>query len=80
VAALLTVGFREVFYAFHEAIFPPDHQWFFYYQDSLMSTMMKAPFLFGYIAAALVALALVYLWALFLLAVWATGRRSQPPR
>lgn len=80
VGLVLAIGPKKVFYAFHETVFPADHEWFFFYQDSLMSTMMKAPFLFGYIAAALVALALVYLWALFLLAVWATGRRSQPPR
>jgi hypothetical protein len=59
VAALLVVGFRDVFYALHEAIFPPDHQWFFYYQDSLMSTMMKAPWLFAAIGAALLGLAMI---------------------
>ncbi|MFN2223885.1 MAG: DUF1461 domain-containing protein, partial [Candidatus Promineifilaceae bacterium] len=32
-------------------ICPPGHQWFFYYQDSLMTTMMKAPVLFAGIAA-----------------------------
>lgn len=37
----------------HEWAFPPGHQWFFYYQDSLMTTLMKAPDLFGPMAAAL---------------------------
>lgn len=73
-ALILAVGPRNVFYAMHEIVFPADHQWFFFYQDSLMSTMMKAPYLFGYIAVALVLLALVYLWGLFQLAAWATAR------
>ena len=74
-AAVVTAfGPRKVFYALHEMIFPADHQWFFYYQDSLMSTMMKAPFLFGYIAVALVAMALLYLWLLFGVAAWVTCR------
>lgn len=47
----------------HEWVFPPGHQWFFYYQDSLMTTLMKAPDLFGPIAAALAGLTL----ALYLL-------------
>lgn len=42
-------GFTTVFYYLHTVVFPDDHQWFFYYQDSLMSTLMKAPDLFGVI-------------------------------
>jgi hypothetical protein len=72
---VLVVGPRRVFYQFHVWVFPDDHQWFFYYQDSLMSTLMKAPVLFGYIAAALVALALILLAALLALA----GRVTRPP-
>ncbi len=61
-AALLIAGFRDVFYALHEWIFPEEHQWFFYYQDSLMSTMMKAPWLFAGIGALLLVVALgIYL-------------------
>ena len=78
-ALVLVSGPRKIFYTLHEQVFPPDHQWFFFYQDSLMSTMMKAPFLFGYIAIALVVLALIYLWILFLLASAATARQSPPP-
>lgn len=48
---LAAFGPIEVFYALHVWLFPPDHQWFFYYRDSLMSTMMRAPMLFGAIAA-----------------------------
>jgi hypothetical protein len=46
----LVFGAKAIFYQMHVLIFPPDHQWFFYYQDSLMSTMMKAPDLFAGIA------------------------------
>jgi len=50
------IGFERVFYWLHEVIFPANHQWFFYYQDSLMSTMMQAPNLFGPIALLLILL------------------------
>jgi len=30
----------------HEWIFPAENQWFFYYQESLMTTLLKAPDLF----------------------------------
>ncbi len=69
VAVVLLIGPRRVFYWFHEWVFPPDHPWFFYYQDSLMSTMMKAPDLFGAIAAALLALGLA-VYALLLWFAW----------
>ena len=72
---VLVIGARKVFYQFHVWIFPDDHQWFFYYQESLMSTLMKAPVLFGYIAAVLVALAVVLLAALLALA----GRVTRSP-
>lgn len=49
-AILILGGPVKVFYWLHTLIFPAGHQWFFYYQDSLMSTMMKAPDLFGYLA------------------------------
>lgn len=49
-ALLVIAGPTTVFYHLHIWIFPADHQWFFYYQESLMSTMMRAPVLFGAIA------------------------------
>lgn len=52
-------GATEVFYQLHVWIFPENNQWFFYYEDSLMSTMMKAPDLFGYIAIMLVTSGLI---------------------
>ncbi len=62
------VGPGALFYWLHEVIFPPDHPWFFYYQASLMSTMMRAPVLFGGIAVLWLALALVFLALLYALA------------
>ena len=47
----------------HDALFGTGHQWFFYYQESLMTTLLKAPDLFaplgvslGVVAVALAAL------------------------
>lgn len=54
-------GAETVFYQLHIWIFPSQHQWFFYYQESLMSTMMKAPDLFGYIFASLLIVTIVLL-------------------
>lgn len=53
VAGILALGAERVFYQLHVWIFPEEHQWFFYYEKSLMSLMMKAPDLFGYIAVML---------------------------
>lgn len=47
VAAVFIIGPREVFYQLHVLLFSGGHPWFFYYQESLMSTLMKAPYLFG---------------------------------
>lgn len=59
--ALFTVlsvfGFTDVFYYLHTLVFPDNHQWFFYYQESLMSSLMKAPDLFAAIALSLSAIA-----------------------
>ncbi|MDZ7641008.1 MAG: DUF1461 domain-containing protein [Desulfurivibrio sp.] len=55
-------GPQEVFDRLHQWIFPPDHPWFFYYQDSLMTTTMKAPQIFAAIAA---------LWTLLSLGIYA---------
>lgn len=54
----------------HELAFPPDHQWFFYYQESLMTTLMKAPEPFGPMATMLGSLTAAF----FALALWATDR------
>jgi uncharacterized membrane protein len=57
-------GAKTVFYKLHTYIFPNDHQWFFYYQDSLMSTLMQAPNLFAGIAFFMSMIALLYFFIL----------------
>lgn len=59
---VIAIGPITVFYALHEWIFPQNHQWFFYYQESLMTVLMKAPYLFGAIAGLIAILAIgIYL-------------------
>lgn len=60
---ILSVGATKVFYWFHTKVFPEGHQWFFYYEDSLMTTLMKAPDIFAFIASLLL-IALIILWGL----------------
>ena len=62
VVMLIIVGPTKAFSQMHEWVFPPGNPWFFYYQQSLMSTMMWAPVLFGWIAAQ---------WAVFTLVFFA---------
>lgn len=50
-ALMMLVGPEKIFNQLHVWVFPDDHQWFFYYEESLMSTMMKAPVIFAYIVA-----------------------------
>jgi len=52
IASVLAIGPEKVFNQLHVWVFPDNHQWFFYYEESIMSTMMKAPDLFAYIAGA----------------------------
>ena len=56
---VLAIGPVKVFNQLHIWAFPSGHQWFFYYQESLMSTMMHAPILFGWIAMEWACLAVV---------------------
>ena len=64
---LLVQGPKAVFYQLHIWLFPPEHPWFFYWEQSLMSTLMKAPYLFGGIAVVLAVAAVVLAPVLFLL-------------
>jgi len=66
-SVIFAVGAHDVFKAMHEMVFPDDHQWFFYYQDSLMTTLMKAPDIFFAIGAAWAILASVIYLVLTLL-------------
>lgn len=76
VIAVLLIGAKKVFYALHDLIFPAENQWFFYYQDSLMSTMMKAPDFFAYVAATLAVIAIGLLWLMLFAASNYTSRQS----
>jgi hypothetical protein len=67
---ILIAGPVEVFYGIHRWVFPTGHQWFFFYEESLMSTLMKAPDLFGYIAIILLLLTLTIFW----LILWVASR------
>lgn len=67
VMAFWVWGAKAIFYQMHILIFPEDHQWFFYYQDSLMSTLMKAPDLFAGIALQIVFVGLVFYAAMLLI-------------
>lgn len=58
-AGVLLAGPVRVFYGLHEILFPPEHEWFFYYDESLMSMLMQAPNLFGPIAVAWIIASLV---------------------
>jgi len=77
-AALAVFGFESVFYALHTLIFPADHAWFFYYQDSLMSSLMQAPNLFAVIGGAWLLLTLALLFLLHALATLFAQRFNQP--
>ncbi len=58
VISLFVIGPKTVFYWLHIALFPVENQWFFYYQESLMATLMKAPDLFAGIAASVTVFAI----------------------
>lgn len=74
-AVLLAVlGAKQIFYTLHVWLFPPEHQWFFYWELSLMSAMMKAPDLFGGIAVVLALLAMPAGWVLYRLGLVAGVR------
>jgi len=70
VGVILAIGAKDVFYKLHTWIFPAGHQWFFFYQDSLMTTLMQAPVLFAGIAAEWLMLTVV----VFLLLITICGK------
>ena len=73
---IISWGAKEVFYWLHVQIFPKDHQWFFFYQDSLMTTLMKAPDIFAFISLLLLLL-LVGFW---LAGFWGMKLLLAPPK
>ena len=75
-AIIVVLGPVKVFYALHEWVFPKGHQWFFYYEESLMTMLMKAPDLFGGIALVLGTGSLL-LWFALIAAVVTIARKSR---
>ena len=56
---IFVIGARKVFHLLHEVLFTDKGQWFFYYQDSLMTTLLPES-LFGTIAVMMTVCALFY--------------------
>ncbi len=65
VVIVFSIGPKRIFYWFHTVAFPDGHQWYFYYHESLMAALMKAPDIFAYIAVLLLA-CIVFFWCLSL--------------
>ena len=78
---VLGIGAQKVFYWLHTVVFPAEHQWFFYYYESLMTTLMRAPDIFAFIAVLLVAgVALLWCLSLYLLQKWLPRAAPAPLR
>jgi hypothetical protein len=73
VVLIITLGAKKFFYWLHTVVFPDNHQWFFYYEESLMSMLMKAPDLFAPISIQLLLLG-VCIWLLHLALLRKYGR------
>ncbi len=69
---VFAVGVKKFFYWLHTVIFPDNHQWFFYYEESLMSTLMKAPALFAPVSIQLIALGII-IWVIHIYLVKRIG-------
>ena len=70
IATILIIGPYEVFYTLHLWVFPEENKWFFYYEESLMSTLMKAPDIFAYIVVLLFVIAM----PVFIVGLWLIKR------
>lgn len=57
---VFSVGLENIFYWLHTIAFPEGHQWFFYYHESLMATLMRAPDIFAYIGVLLLGLIIFF--------------------
>lgn len=64
IGTVISIGPEQIFNQLHEWAFPENHHWYFYYQESLMVTLMKAPDLFGGIAFA-IGLSGIFLFILY---------------
>ncbi|WP_407276733.1 DUF1461 domain-containing protein [Halothiobacillus sp. DCM-1] len=70
------IGPIRVFDWFHRSVFPANHAWFFYYQDSLMTTFMQAPNLFGLIVLWWLLLSITLVLGLWWIAAYGLQRRA----
>ena len=78
-AAMASVaGAEKLFYQWHTLVFPAGHQWFFYYEESLMTMLMKAPDLFAYLAVLLVLFALAFYYLILRLVHAWLGKYARP--
>ena len=59
IGAVFLVGPGRVFAGLHQLLFPAAQPWFLYYQESLMTLLMKAPDLFGLIALQILGLGIL---------------------
>ena len=66
---IISIGPLVVFNKLHEWIFAEKSQWQFYYQDSLMTTLLKAPDTFASMAILITATALVFWLFIFYLII-----------
>ena len=69
---VFAIGVKKFFYWLHTVIFPENHQWFFYYEESLMSTLMKAPALFAPVSIQLIVLGII-IWVIHIYIVKRIG-------
>jgi uncharacterized membrane protein len=67
---VLLIGPLKVFEYLHSVFFPEGDQWFFYYQESLMVTLMMAPDLFVYFAGLWVSSSILLCGFLFAMVVY----------
>jgi hypothetical protein len=74
------VGPKQVFDGLHEWIFASGHPWFFYYQESLMTTVIKAPDIFAAIASVWMALHVIVFILLFAGLRYLAKTMRQPAR
>lgn len=79
-ALILLSGAKALFYKWHTLVFPEGHQWFFYYEDSLMTLLMKAPDLFAYLAVLLVLFSLGFFYLLLVIVRLLLERHRLRPR
>ncbi len=75
---IVLYGAEDVFNALHELVFPPGEQWFFYYQESLMTTLLKAPDLFGALSVLLAGVTLGWFGVLLAAVRWGMQRLQRP--